>query len=119
MPYGFIVLQCDCTVLQVLQLVKRSKAAYSVISQSFAKVIRKPWLKYWDQRKTKRKRYWVDQLNVFPLIIKHKHNMSSCLQDEMGLKCVSVHTLTKQESTQIWWLHNVINAIQTLERRLD
>ena len=45
--------------------------------------------------------------------------MSSCLQDEVCLNCVSVHTLRKQESTQIWWLHNVINAIQTLERRLD
>ena len=45
--------------------------------------------------------------------------MSSCLQDEMGLNCVSVQTLRKQEWTQIWWLHNVINALQTLERRLD
>ena len=44
--------------------------------------------------------------------------MSSCLQREMGLNCVSVHTLGKQESTQIWWLHNVINAKETLERRL-
>ena len=119
MTYGFVVQQCDCTVRLVLQHVKRSKAIYSVILHSFAKLIRKPWLKYSDQCKTKRKRYWGDQLNVFPLIIKHKHNMSSCLQDEMGLNCVSVHTLTKQESTQIWWLHNVINAIQTLERRLD
>ena len=119
MTYGFIVLQCDCTVWPVLQHVKCSNAVYSVISQSFAKLIRKPWLKYWDQRKTKRKRYWVDQLNVFPVIIKHKHNMSSCIQGEMGLNCVSVHTLTKQDWTQISWLHNVINAIQTLERRLD
>ena len=45
--------------------------------------------------------------------------MSSCLQDEMGLNCVSVHTLRKQESTQICWLHNVVTATQTLKRRLD
>ena len=102
MTYGCIVGLCGCTVWQVLQHVKRSNAVYSVISHSFAKLIR----------------YWVDQLNVFPVIIKHKHNMSSCLLDEMGLNCVSVYTLRKQESTQIWWLHNVINAIQTLERRL-
>ena len=119
MTYGFMVLQCDCTVLPVLQLVERSKAVYSVISHSYAKFIREPRLKYWDQCNTKRKRYWVDQLNVFPVIIKHKHNMSSCIQDEMGLNCVSVHTLTKQDWTQISWLHNVINAIQTMERRLD
>ena len=119
MTYGFIVLQCECTVWPVLQHVERSNAVYKVISHSFAKLIRKPWLKYCDQCKTKRKRYWVDQLNVFPVIIKHKHNMSSCLQDEMGLNCVSVHILRKQEWTQIWWLQNVINAIQTLERLLD
>ena len=119
MTYGFIVLLSVCAVLALLQHVQRSKAVYSVISHSFAKLIRKPWLKHSDQCKTKRKRYWVDQLNVFPVIIKHKHNMSSCLQDEMGLNCVSVHTLRKQEWTQIWWLHNVINALQTLERRLD
>ena len=119
MTYDFIVLLSVCSVLPLLQPLKRSKAVYSVISHSYAKFIRKPWLKYWDQCKTKRKRYWVDQLNVFPVIIKHKHKMSTCLQDEMGLNCVSVHTLRKQEWTQIWWLHNVINAIQTLERRLD
>ena len=119
MTYGYIVRLCGCTVWPVLQYVKRYRALYSVISQSYAKLIRKPWLKYWDQCKAKRKRYWVDQLNVFPVIIKHKHNMSSCLQDEMGLNCVSVHTLRKQEWTQIWWLHYVINAKETLERRLD
>ena len=119
MTNDFIVLLSVCSVLPSLQHVKRSKAVYSVISHSYAKLIRKPWLKYSDQCKTKRNRYWVDQLNVFPVIIKHKHNMSSCLQDEMGLNCVSVHTLRKQKWTQIWWLHNVINAIKTLERRLD
>ena len=119
MTYDFIDIISVCSVLPLLQHVKRSKAVYSVISQSYAKLIRKPWLKYWDQCKAKRKRYWVDQLNVFPVIMKHKHKMSSCLQDEMGLNCVSVHTLRKQEWTQIWWLHNVINALQTLERRLD
>ena len=116
--YGFTVLRWDCTVWPGLQHGKRSKAVYSVISHSFAKLFGKPSLKYLDQCKTKRKRYWVDQLNVFPVIIKHKHNMSSCLQDEMGLNCVSVHTLRKQEWTQIWWLHNVINAKETLERRV-
>ena len=45
--------------------------------------------------------------------------MSSCLQDEMGLNCVSVHILRQQDWTQNWWLQNVINAIQTLEWRLD
>ena len=119
MTYGFTVLQYDCTVWPVLHHGKRSNAVYSVISHIFAKLIRKPWLKYWYQCKTKRKRYWVDQLNVFPVIMKHKHNMISCIQDEMGLNCVSVHTLRKQEWTQIWWLHNVINAIQTLGRRLN
>ena len=119
MTYGFIVLQCDCTVWPVLQHVKCSNAVYSVISQSFAKLIRKPWLKYSDQCKTNCKSYWVDQLNVFPVIIKHKHNMSSCLQDEMSINCVSVHTPRKQESTQIWWLHNVVTATQTLERCVD
>ena len=119
MTYDFIVLLSVCSVLPLLQHVKRSKAVYSVISHSFAKLFGKPSLKYLDQCKTKRKRYWVDQLNVFPVIIKHKHNMSSCLQDEMGLNCIRVHTLRKQEWTQIWWLHNVINALQTLDRRLD
>ena len=119
MTYGYIVGLCGCTVWPVLQYVKRYRALYSVISHSYAKLIRKPWPKFCDQCKTKRKRYWADQLNVFPVIIKHQHKMSSCLQDEMGLNCVSVLTLRKQESTQIWWLHNVINAIQTLERRLD
>ena len=118
LTYGFIVVLCGCTVWPVLQCVKRSRALYSVISHSHAKLIRRPWLKYLDQCKTNRTRYWVDQLNVFPVIIKYKHNMSSCLQDEMGLHCVSVHTLTKQEWTQIWWLHNVINAKEKLERRL-
>ena len=117
--YGFIVLQCDYTVWPVLQHVKRSNAVYSVIWQSFAKLIRKPWLKYSDQCKPKHKRYWVDQLNVFPVIIKHKHNMSSCLQDDMGINCASVHTLRRKEWTQIWWVENVINAIKTLERLLD
>ena len=42
MTYGFIVLQCDCTVLPGLQLVKCSYAVYSVISHSFAKLIREP-----------------------------------------------------------------------------
>ena len=42
MTDGFIVLQCDCTVWQVLQHVKRSKAVYSVISHIFSKLIRKP-----------------------------------------------------------------------------
>ena len=41
MTYGFIVLQCDCTVWPVLQQVKRSKAVYSVISHRYAKLIRK------------------------------------------------------------------------------
>ena len=104
MTYDFIVLLSVCSVLPLLQHVKRSKAVYSVISHSYAKLIRKPWLKYWDQCNTKRKRYWVEQLNVFPVIMKHKHNMSSCLQVETGLNCGSVHTLTKQEWTQIWWL---------------
>ena len=111
MTYGWIVGLCGCTVWPVLQHVKRSNAVYSVISHSFAKLIREPWLKSWDQCKTKRKRYWVDQLNVFPVIIKHKHNMSSCLQDEMGLNCVKVLIVRKQEWTQNWWLQNVINAI--------
>ena len=119
MTHDFIVLLSVCSVLPSLQHVKRSKSVYSVISHSYAKLIRKPWLKYSDQCKTKRNRYWVDQHNVFPVIIKHKHNMSSSLQDEMGINCVSVHTLRRQKWTQIWWLHNVINAIKTLERRLD
>ena len=104
MTYDFIVLLSVCSVLPVLQHVTCSKAVYSVISHSYAKLIRKPWLMYLDQCKTNRKRYWVDQLNVFPVIIKHKHNMSSSLQDEMGLNCGSVHTLTNQELTHIWWL---------------
>ena len=95
MTHDLIVLLCVCSVLPGLQHVKRSKAVYSLISHSYAKLIRKPWLKYWNQCKTKRNRYWVDQLNVFPVIIKHKHNMSSSLQDDMGINCVSVHTLTK------------------------
>ena len=99
MTYDFIVLLSVCSVLPLLQHVKRSKAVYSVISHSYAKLIRKPWLKYLDQCKTNHRRYWNDQLNVFPVIIKHKHNMSSCLQDDMGLNCVSVHTLWKEEST--------------------
>ena len=42
MTYGFIVLQCDCTILPVMQLVKRSKAVYNVSSHSDAKLTRKP-----------------------------------------------------------------------------
>ena len=87
MTYGFIVLQCDCTVWPVLQHVKRSNAVYSVISQSFAKLSRKPWLKYSDQCKTKRNRYWVDQHNVFPVIIKHKHNMLTRRNGPKLCKC--------------------------------
>ena len=42
MTHDLIVLLCVCPVLPGLQHVKRSKAVYSVISQSFAKLIRKP-----------------------------------------------------------------------------
>ena len=101
MTYDFIVLLSVCSVLPLLQPLKRYRALYSVISHSYAKLIRKPWLKYWDQCKAKRTMYWVDQLNVFPVIIKHKHKMSSCLQGEMGLNCVSVHTDKTRMNTDL------------------
>ena len=42
MRYGFIVLLSVCSVFSGLHHVKRSKAVYSVISHSYAKLIRKP-----------------------------------------------------------------------------